>query len=175
TCGKLVIEMEPVDVHAALSSAIEKVQNEMTQKQIGFKLELAAPDFTVRGDAVRLQQVFWNILKNAVKFTPRRGKITLSTHRDNNELVITMTDSGIGMTREELVGVFDAFSQGDRALSNQFGGLGLGLAISQSLVGSHFGHIQADSAGPGKGSKFTITLPLMNAVERDGLRVRGGK
>jgi len=166
TCGKLVMEMEPVDVHTALSSAIEKVRSDIGQKEIALALNLQSADFTVRGDAVRLQQVFWNILKNAVKFTPARGRIQVRTAARDGELVIEVTDSGIGMTAEEVHRIFDAFSQGDRAAAHQFGGLGLGLAISRSLVDSHCGRIQAQSHGPGKGSTFTIHLPLLHVTEQ---------
>jgi len=165
TCGKLVMEMEPVDVHSALSSAIEKVRSDIGQKQIALSLNLQATDFTVRGDAVRLQQVFWNIFKNAVKFTPVRGRIHVRTTALGDDFLVEIADSGIGMRPEDSSRIFDAFSQGDRATAHQFGGLGLGLAISRSLVASHFGQIRAHSDGPGKGSTFTITLPLLKTTE----------
>ncbi|HXF11077.1 MAG TPA: ATP-binding protein, partial [Desulfuromonadaceae bacterium] len=173
TRGKLVMEMEPVNVHAALAAAVEKVQIEMMQKQIHFILKTDAPEFTVHGDAVRLQQVFWNLLKNAVKFTPVRGTITLETRADRDHMIIRVIDSGIGMAAGELAVVFEAFSQGERATAHQFGGLGLGLAISRSLVTSHSGQIQADSPGPGLGSTFTVTLPLLDPADLQNFRHRG--
>ncbi len=167
TCGKFAMEMEPVDVNATISAAVEKIQGDIGQKQIALALNFAAPEFTVRGDAVRLQQVFWNILKNAAKFTPTKGKISVATRMEKNELIVKISDSGIGMTEHELSRVFEAFSQGEQA--NQFGGLGLGLAISRSLVDAHFGRICAESAGPGKGATFIIALPLLKTIsETDG-------
>lgn len=170
TCGKFVMEMDIVDVHATVCGALEKVQSDLGQKAISLKLNLNAPAFTVRGDAVRLQQVFWNILKNAVKFTSLHGIISVSSRVEKNEWMLAISDSGIGMTPTELTRAFDAFSQGEHIASHQFGGLGLGLAISRSLVGSHCGRIWAESAGRGKGSTFTIALPLIKiAKEMDNL------
>jgi CheY-like chemotaxis protein len=117
-----------------------------------------------------LQQIFWNILKNAVKFTPASGNITVTSRVDakKEELAISVSDSGIGMNADELSRVFGAFSQGDHAATGkQFGGLGLGLTISQKLLDSHSGKIHAASAGPGKGATFTITLPLAKTVEKN--------
>src|SRR5882724_9318464 len=166
TCGKFAMEMDVVDVHATLRAAIDKIQNDVAQKKIRLSLHLSAPNCTVRGDAVRLQQVFWNVLKNAVKFTPHHGTILVDTRTDKNELVIAISDSGIGMTPAETGTVFDVFCQGEQAMSHQFGGLGLGLAISQSIVVAHFGRIHAESAGPGKGSTFTVALPLISVAEK---------
>ena len=127
---------------------------------------LRAASCTVHGDAVRLQQVFWNILTNAVKFTPKYGKVSVETslvRKQNMELHVRITDTGIGMTPEESVRVFSAFVQGDHASgagTHRFGGLGLGLAISKNLVHLHSGTITAESPGRNQGATFTVTLPL---------------
>ena len=114
---------------------------------------------------MRLRQVFWNVLKNAAKFTAQEGRIdvTVELRSEDNRVVVTVTDSGIGMTQAEIGRVFDAFSQGDHASSSvhRFGGLGLGLAITRSLVEMHHGEIVAHSAGLGKGTTFVVTLPLL--------------
>ena len=125
---------------------------------------------TVNGDAMRLQQVFWNILTNAVKFTPKQGMISVETsiaRKPNMELLVRVTDSGIGMTPEESARVFHTFVQGDHADghgTHHFGGLGLGLAISKNLVHLHSGTITAQSAGRNQGATFIVTLPLVGVM-----------
>jgi CheY-like chemotaxis protein len=111
--------------------------------------------------------MFWNVLKNAVKFTPAGGKITVETFCDDGHLGVRVTDTGIGMTREELDRIFTAFSQGDHAGTGpyRFGGLGLGLAISRQLTELHSGRLAAASEGRGKGATFTIELPLAKDEE----------
>ncbi|HEX2101883.1 MAG TPA: ATP-binding protein, partial [Candidatus Synoicihabitans sp.] len=128
-------------------------------------LNLGSERVMVWGDAVRLQQVLWNVLKNAVKFTPAEGAIAVQTELvpNENRLLLSITDTGIGMTRDELERIFEAFSQGDHAdgaTAHRFGGLGLGLAISRMLIELHGGSIRAASPGRGQGSTFTIELPL---------------
>ena len=163
--GKLSVKMVPVDVHGVLQEAIATVRAELDGKRIAVILELAAERSVVKGDAVRLQQVFWNLLKNAVKFTPAQGKITVATRNEptTGEIVISLTDTGIGMTESDLGRIFEAFTQGENARAvgaHPFGGLGLGLAISRMLVESHSGSIRASSAGRGQGTTLTVSLPL---------------
>jgi CheY-like chemotaxis protein/anti-sigma regulatory factor (Ser/Thr protein kinase) len=154
------------DVHAVLHEALETVRAELEEKCLVLTLDLAATERTIWADAVRLQQIFWNILKNAVKFTPANGSITVRTRASSAEsqVSIEITDSGLGMNREELARVFDAFSQGDHAEgggAHRFGGLGLGLTITKQLVLLHNGRIRATSAGRGAGSTFLLDLPLI--------------
>lgn len=163
--GKLLLGFKLVDAHALLTEAVATVQSDFDQKQIALDVILTAEPATVNGDGVRLQQVFWNVLKNAAKFTPIGGRVSVRSHKqwDPDELVITVTDSGIGMTETEAAGIFEAFAQGDHAHtagSHQFGGLGLGLAISRKLIEAHAGSIRAYSAGRDRGATFVITLPL---------------
>ncbi|WP_206026075.1 ATP-binding protein [Roseimicrobium sp. ORNL1] len=163
TRGKMPLDMGLRDAHEIVRDAVSTVNMEMDQKSIALTLRLAAQEHQVWGDAVRLQQVFWNILKNAVKFTPAGGSIRLSTRNDgpDHDLIIELTDSGIGMTSEELARVFDYFSQGEHAGgggSHRFGGLGLGLAISRMLVEMHAGSIQASSDGRNFGTTIGIRL-----------------
>jgi CheY-like chemotaxis protein len=122
-------------------------------------VDLAADRHQVRGDAARLQQVVWNLLKNAIKFTPAGGAITVATRNDAiGRLVIEVTDTGVGIEPDVLPRIFDAFEQGEVAVARHFGGLGLGLAISKGLVAAHGGTIAAHSAGRNRGATFTVTL-----------------
>jgi signal transduction histidine kinase/CheY-like chemotaxis protein len=162
--GKLALDLRSNDARSMLHYAISILRPDMEQKRLRLDLNLAAERHTVIGDDVRLQQVFWNVLKNAVKFTPEGGAIRVETSiRDGVCLVISVTDTGIGMTREELDRAFEAFSQGDHAAESpggRFGGVGLGLAISRSLVELQKGRIHASSDGRGCGATFVIELPL---------------
>ncbi len=175
--GKMSLDKLPVDVHAVLQDAISNIGAEISSKHLSLRLQLDAPARTVMGDAVRLQQVFWNVLKNAAKFTPQGGSITIVTHTlyGQDMVEISVTDTGIGMAPPELERIFDAFAQGDHAGdggSHRFGGLGLGLAISQMLVHSHGGEITARSAGRGEGATFVITLPLVPDICRELFEVK---
>lgn len=164
TRGKLVLDHRPADVHVVLQDALNTVQPDFRDRRIEVSVVMAAPRHRVFGDPVRLQQVFWNVLKNAAKFTPMGGKVAVETHVvDRNRLLVRVTDSGMGMTPAELARVFEAFSQGDHAegpRGHQFGGLGLGLAITERLVQLHGGTIRASSPGRGLGAVFEIELPL---------------
>lgn len=169
--GKLSLELQPHNIHSILLEAMAMVQSEIAQKHLVVSLELKADRHTVLCDDVRLKQVFWNLLKNAVKFTPDGGRITIQTGRapDTEDLVIKIIDSGIGLVPEEIGRIFEAFSQGDHSTaggSSQFGGLGLGLAISRMLVEQHSGYIRAVSAGRNLGATFLIELPLYHYTER---------
>jgi PAS domain S-box-containing protein len=161
--GKLELQLQPVDIHAVLRDAISTVQTEVEEKHIRLTLKLNAKKQTVAGDAVRLQQIFWNVLKNATKFTPENGKISVETKTVASGVVIQVTDTGIGMTAGEIGGVFEAFSQGTHT---GFGGLGLGLAITRKLTELHKGTIRATSKGKGRGAIFVITLPLTEKAEK---------
>jgi PAS domain S-box-containing protein len=165
THGKLSLNLGVVDAHALLQEALLTVRSELDQKRIALKTNLKAERYRVKGDAVRLQQVFWNVLKNAVKFTAAGGNIAVatSTNAATEALIISITDDGIGMTSPELARIFEAFAQGEHVTergAHRFGGLGLGLAISRRLVELHAGKICASSPGRDQGSTFTITLPL---------------
>jgi signal transduction histidine kinase len=164
--GKLKLEMRPSDVHASLRDALAMVREEIDEKKIALMLKLQADRCVVMGDDVRLKQVFWNVLKNAAKFTPVKGRITIetSTVADGAALVLSVADTGIGMTPDELERIFEAFSQGDHATQSgphRFGGMGLGLAISRMMVDMHSGSIRAASGGRNQGTTFRIELPLM--------------
>ena len=161
THGKLSLRCRDVDARIVLREAIANVQSSVDAKQIQMSLNWSADHSIVHADEVRLKQVFWNVLKNAVKFTPQNGKIAIEATVTNGRLSVSFTDTGIGMTQGEIGRVFDAFAQGDHIAEgpHRFGGLGLGLAISRQLVEMHLGQIYARSDGRDKGSTFIIELP----------------
>lgn len=161
--GKLPLAMNPVEVHTVLREALATIEPERLESRIGLKAIWAEGTPVILGDPVRLQQVFWNILKNAVKFTPEGGEIQVETRLSDAEVEVRIADTGIGMTEEELERIFQAFVQGEHAGaggSHQYGGLGLGLAISRMLVESHQGMLRAESRGRGQGTLFAISFPL---------------
>ncbi|HEY4757101.1 MAG TPA: ATP-binding protein, partial [Chthoniobacterales bacterium] len=158
--GKLRLRMSgPVDVHALLAQTEQIVRSEARSKTLALKLELAADDHHVAGDASRMTQVFWNLLNNAVKFTPAGGEITLRTVNPAPGLVaLTVSDNGIGIHRQTLPFVFRAFEQGHIRGLEPCSGLGLGLSIAKAIVELHGGTIRAESGGPGLGAAFTVEL-----------------
>jgi signal transduction histidine kinase/CheY-like chemotaxis protein len=162
THGKMSLDVQIVHIDQVLTEAVANVREELEAKAIRLDLKKEASSHMVVGDAARLQQIFWNVLKNAVKFTPREGQITVSTSVVAKQLVVAVADNGIGMTAEEIERVFSPFEQGDHAAdgSGQFSGLGLGLSIAHMLIERHSGTIEASSEGRGKGATFTIRLPL---------------
>jgi len=164
--GKLQLNIDVVDVHSLVQNVIEICQEDIKRKHINFAIDLKAKGTIVKGDPARLQQVFWNLLKNAVKFTPEHGHITLSTCSEaNGRFRLEVVDSGIGMSKQLIPKVFDAFEQGDKKITRQFGGLGLGLAISKALIDAHSGVIKATSEGKNKGATFTVILPIVDQKE----------
>ncbi len=171
TQGKLALSLGTQPLQPILEDALNTIRPEIAQKSLAFTCDFAAGGALVRGDAVRLQQVLWNILKNAVKFTPDGGQITVRSWVDPIKRVaaVEVADSGIGMTAAELDRVFNAFAQGEHATSggsHRFGGLGLGLAISKMLAELHDGSIRAESAGRDCGAQFVLELPLAAAPDR---------
>jgi PAS domain S-box-containing protein len=171
TRGKVILDKHFLDAHHLLKDAVADVREEMNQKQIVLKMDLKAARNAVFADAVRLKQIFWNLIKNAVKFTPHGGQIVIETGVSENKLAVKITDTGIGMTADEIGHIFTAFSQGNHTGDNngyRFGGLGLGLVISQKLAGFHSGKILAASEGRDKGSTFIVELPLAQAAGKNG-------
>ena len=165
TNGKLRLDSKPMDVHLAIEDALATIDEEIKKKQIFISINLLAEKFAIFGDPVRMQQIFWNVFKNAVKFTPEQGKITVETCSNvgNGRLSVKVTDTGIGLTQKEIGSIFDAFSQGEFTISerSRFGGLGLGLSITRRLVELQSGTIRAESRGRNQGSIFTIEFPYL--------------
>src|SRR6185369_12247661 len=184
--GKLKFEKQHVNVHAILKSAIALVQSEIDQKRITLKQKLAAFQTVISGDQIRLQQIFCNVLKNAVKFTPMEGTIMVETTSTGKEVSISISDTGIGMTVDELQRAFEVFTQGEHSENqHRFGGLGLGLAICKQLTELHGGKIEAHSKGRNHGATIAMTFPLaawdesvkkanVPVVSRRGMQLKSG-
>ena len=165
--GQLRFESGVVDLIPVLEAATETVRPAADARRIVLRLELDQGAL-VSGDAMRLQQVVWNLLSNAIKFTPPGGQVTVRLKRENASVVLSVSDTGEGISAEFLPYIFDRFRQAESTNKNQQGGLGLGLAIVRHLVEAHGGTIRAASKGVGKGATFTVTLPLLT-VDSDSI------
>lgn len=162
--GKLELHPACVDLHAVLGHVVEMFAQEVRSKGLALEVQLEARVHVVRADSARLHQVAWNLVRNALKFTPQ-GSITIRTENpEPNRVRLTVRDTGVGIRAEALPRIFDAFEQGGREVTQRFGGLGLGLAISRAIVEMHGGSIRAASAGPGTGASFTVELAVLEAA-----------
>ena len=158
--GKMPFQFEVVDAHSLTNRAVQICRAEAVAKDLAIAEEYHALDHHVSADAARLQQVLWNLIKNAVKFTPRGGSVAIRTSNQDGRFVLSVIDTGIGVDPAHLHRIFNAFEQGEDAITRRFGGLGLGLAISRSIVEGHGGVLSASSMGKDLGSKFTLALPF---------------
>jgi PAS domain S-box-containing protein len=167
--SKLDLKPSLVDMHALVREAIGICRRELEAKRLEFSFRAEARQYCVQGDGARLQQVIWNLLRNAIKFTPSGGRILVTTtDREGDRLRVEVADTGIGIPSDVLPRIFDAFEQGDPAITLQFGGLGLGLAISRALVEAHGGTLTASSPGKDRGSTFTVELTEAQEPEDSG-------
>jgi two-component system CheB/CheR fusion protein len=158
--GKLELHCETADLRPVLEhAALMSCGQEVATGRIHLRMDLAAGSHLVWADTSRLSQVFWNLLKNAVKFTPAGGTISLRSWNEEDRLALEVADTGIGIEPEVLPLIFDAFEQTDRRITRRYGGLGLGLAISRSIIDLHGGSLTVSSCGRGCGAVFTIHLP----------------
>jgi signal transduction histidine kinase/ActR/RegA family two-component response regulator len=163
---KLQLRFAPVDAHAAISDVVEMCRAEAESKKLQVHLNLRANTHYVAADAAKFQQIIWNLLKNATKFTPEDGEIAISSSNPSPEvLTITVRDTGIGMESEVMQRIFDPFEQGNRSFERRFGGLGLGLAISKSLAQAHGGTLTAQSDGRNRGSTFLLSMQTISPTE----------
>ncbi|MBA2705623.1 MAG: response regulator [Blastocatellia bacterium] len=160
--GKLQIEPSQIDVCAVVESAIEAVRPSFEAKNIRFKTSMVSKGCVVGGDANRLQQIFWNLFSNAVKFTPDGGTVRVEVKQRKQQVWVAVTDSGSGITAEFLPYIFDRFRQADGSTTRMHGGLGLGLSIVKHLVELHGGSVEVKSEGQDKGSTFIVMLPLLS-------------
>jgi len=165
--GKLNLNFEPINLVSVIEAAIETVRLSAQAKSIQIQIILESGVGQILGDANRLQQVIWNILSNAIKFTPTGGEVKIKLEQVDSQVQICVTDTGKGIVPEFLHYVFDYFRQADGATTRKFGGLGLGLAIVRHLVELHGGTVQAESLGEGKGATFTVKLPCLEDESKE--------
>jgi signal transduction histidine kinase len=158
THKKLELQLQTVDVHQLLRAAIEICHCDVQAKGQRLPAKLKADRHFAQADPARLQQVFWNLIKNAVKFTPPEGTIHVQSANFGDKIRIRVKDSGVGIETNMLEKIFKPFEQGGQKVTHEYGGLGLGLAISKATIDAHGGTLSADSAGKNKGAEFTVEL-----------------
>jgi signal transduction histidine kinase/CheY-like chemotaxis protein len=168
--GKLQLTFETICIHQLLQRAYEICRKEIEAKNLNAEFHLRASDTHVEGDPARLQQVFWNLIKNSVKFTPEKGRITIETlNPAPDKIEVRVTDTGIGIEQEKIDKIFNVFEQGQADITRRFGGLGLGLSISKALIDAHGGTIHVRSLGKDQGATFSVELhTVLTPVGPDG-------
>jgi CheY-like chemotaxis protein/nitrogen-specific signal transduction histidine kinase len=175
TSGKLCLQPQTLDLNEAVKHVREMCRVEILEKRIQVHCGWGAQDAKVHADPARLRQALWNVLKNAAKFTPEGGDIYIATERAGEHVRVTIRDTGIGIAEDLIPSVFAAFEQGGSAVGRQFGGLGLGLAISKALIELHHGQIRVASDGVGKGATFIIELPeSVSKMENQNAKIDSG-
>lgn len=177
--GEFRIHPTRCDLHVIIRRAMNLCRTDALARSQRVELRLAASSHMVSGDPARLQQVFWNLIRNAIKFTPEDGTIVIATRNSqedggfgDGEIVCDITDSGIGMDSQTMSRVFNAFEKVSCACTSRYAGLGLGLAIAQAIVEKHGGRITATSPGPNAGSRFTVGLKAEQSLTDHGIAIR---
>ncbi len=170
--GKLTLRVQPVDLSALILAAVDGLRPAAGAKEIALQLQLDE-GAGLAGDPDRLQQVAWNLISNAIKFTPPGGRVSVGLKRLGSSVELTVSDTGIGIAPEFLPHVFDRFRQGDATSTRAFGGLGLGLSIVRQLVELHGGTVRVESGGPHLGATFTVNLPLVAPGDAESVAAPG--
>jgi signal transduction histidine kinase len=171
--GKLALEKSIINIDSVIARAVEICEPDVIQKRQTLSLKLQAQRRWVHGDPGRLQQVLWNLIKNAVKFTPSGGSVEIATADEaGGQLIVRVIDTGVGIEADAIARIFNAFEQGSPAVTQRYGGLGLGLAICKVLGEAHGGTLTAHSDGPGRGAVFTLTLPTADPPQEATSRSR---
>ncbi|GAC1486707.1 MAG: hypothetical protein NVS1B1_02020 [Candidatus Limnocylindrales bacterium] len=165
TSGKVLLQREPVDLIALIERLVSQLQTTAREERLHLSMTADPGPLRVLGDPVRLEQVFTNLIGNALKYTPPRGRIEVSIHRDQENVSVRVADSGVGIALEALPHVFELFAQADTTIDRSRGGMGVGLTLVRSLVQLHGGTATAASGGPGRGSVFTVSLPLTEIAD----------
>jgi hypothetical protein len=175
--GKVRLNIQPVDLPNVVRTAVESLQPAVAAKGLRLQTVIDPQAAPISGDPDRLQQIVWNLVSNAVKFTPKGGRIQVRLERNDSQVDVVVSDTGVGIKPEFLPHIFERFRQADSATTRQYGGLGLGLAIVRHLVELHGGTVEAASGGAGRGATFRVRLPVMilhpePAVDERRARVR---
>jgi signal transduction histidine kinase/ActR/RegA family two-component response regulator len=165
--GRLRLVVQPVDLGDLIEDALEAVRHAAEAKNIRLQPVLHAPGLLVSGDPGRLEQIVWNLLENAVKFTPKDGRVQVQLQRVRSHVEIIVSDTGQGIPADVLPYVFDRLRQGEGGSTRGHGGLGIGLALVRHLAELHGGSVYAESPGEGQGSTFVVTLPLMSTEKSE--------
>jgi PAS domain S-box-containing protein len=179
--GKMPLHWEVADCHRIIDQAIRICRSEVSGHDLRLTVEAVARHHHVNADAARLQQVFWNLIKNAVKFTPEGGRITVRTRNESGDgedrIIVEVSDTGIGIEPAILPTIWDPFQQGETTVTRKFGGLGLGLAICKGVVEAHGGMLEAESPGKDRGTTFRVVLKALpdQAIEGNGPPVGDGR
>ena len=160
TTGKLAVRKAVFDLHGAITDAVETARPFIESRGQVLQLDVSRTPIAVEGDRTRLAQVFSNLLNNAAKYTDPQGRIRLAVRQDGDDAVASVSDNGIGMSQEAMGRIFEMFVQVDRTLERSQAGLGVGLTLARRLVELHNGTLEARSEGPGKGSEFTVRIPV---------------
>ncbi len=159
--GKIRLRRQPTELGALVEQTVEAAQSLFRERDQSVDIALPSLPVVVNGDATRLSQVVMNLLTNAAKYTDDGGHVRITLEQQAGQAVLSVRDNGMGIPADELTAIFDVFVQGNTSLDRPHGGLGLGLAVVKQIVEGHEGHIEAYSAGPGQGSTFTLTLPVL--------------
>jgi PAS domain S-box-containing protein len=165
--GKLTLEFSHTSLNLVTESAIESVAKEFAEREVGLTTELPTEEITANGDSLRLQQVIWNLLSNALKFTPSGGNVLVRLKSSGSWAELSVEDSGVGIAPDFLPSVFEMFRQADGRTTRSHGGMGIGLALVKQLTELHRGTVGAFSGGPGQGARFTITLPIISTSKAE--------
>jgi signal transduction histidine kinase len=158
--GLMELRKEATDLATIIGSAVESIRPLIEASEHQLTITLSSARIPLYGDALRLGQVFTNLLNNAAKYTDRRGRIWLTARQEGNEVVVSVRDTGVGLSEAMLPRIFDWYTQADRSSDRSRGGLGIGLTLVKKLVEMHGGTVSAHSEGPGRGTEFTVRLPL---------------
>jgi CheY-like chemotaxis protein/anti-sigma regulatory factor (Ser/Thr protein kinase) len=172
--GKLHLALRPLEVAPVVEAALDSVRPSAVAKGVQLTALLAAEPLVVLGDPDRLQQVVWNLLSNAIEFTPRDGRVEVAVRAAESEVEIAVRDTGKGVSPDFLPHVFDRFRQADTSSTRHHGGLGLGLSVVRHLVEQHGGRVRAESPGENRGATFTVSLPAAAAPRAPVLRRHAG-
>jgi CheY-like chemotaxis protein/nitrogen-specific signal transduction histidine kinase len=171
--GKLKLELTTINAREAIQDVVEMCRSESGAKRLRLEIQQEAKATYIMADPAKFKQIIWNLLKNAIKFTPEGGTITISTTNDKQNLITTVRDTGIGIEPTQIGRIFDAFEQGDQAYQGRNSGLGLGLAISKAIAMGHGGSLEVFSEGRGRGATFRLTMATINtslaSVRREGV------